>query len=210
MALLRWRVLLLHTVKIVKWVWRTEGQRDGNRGNCASLPLRSQLKTTSILYMVVTYCTGRYEVFLKNKNDKIKANTLCVERRDIWVWRCKWCAEIHMKREVERPEEGRGEKKRSSEAGRWDCALAFLPPKSVEVESEADCLKQDDEKSPLWCLLVAVQSILQRKANVAAKPRQPCEQGPQRLYTRSSPNPPSTGWHQLLHRPPRCCTVLTE
>lgn len=70
MALLRRRALLTHTVKIVKWVWRTEGRRDGDRGNCASLPLRSQLKVTSILYMVVTYCTGRYEVFLKNKKKK--------------------------------------------------------------------------------------------------------------------------------------------
>lgn len=51
-----------------KWfnVSRTEGRRDGNRGNCALLLLKSKLKITSILNTVVTFRKGRYEVFWKS------------------------------------------------------------------------------------------------------------------------------------------------
>lgn len=158
MALLRRRALLTHTVKIVKWVWRTEGRRDGDRGNCASLPLRSQLKVTSILYMVVTYCTGRYEVFLKNKKKK-NANTLCVERRDIWVWRCKWCAEIHMKREVERPEEGRGKEGAQRPAGETARSLSSRPSSS-RLNQRPTVRNRTTKKVRPQCLLVAFQSFL--------------------------------------------------
>lgn len=106
---------------MVKWVSRTEGRREGNRGTCALLLLKSRLKITSILYTVVTFCTGSYEVFLK-KN----AKTRSAEQSELWVWRCKWCAEIHMK--TRSGEAGEGDEKRSREARRNDGASPPMRP----------------------------------------------------------------------------------
>lgn len=62
---------------------RTEGRRDGNRGNRASLLLKSKVKIMSILYTVVTFCTGRYEVFFQQEKKKITKLTPAALSRGI-------------------------------------------------------------------------------------------------------------------------------